>query len=115
MPTREHTDPKALDEMWHRGELLSTDSPNAPIAPSLIHRLWLWIKENLFKEPLETRDEDSEVMRRIRVHEWATRGARRLRKLDRKDSADILVVTAMLLGFEDVWAKRPRAREVRRS
>jgi len=113
MSTREHTDPKALDEMWHRGELLTTGSPNAPAAPSLLRRVWLWIKEELLKEPLETRDEDSEVMRRIRVHEWATRGARRLRKLDRKDAADILVVTAMLLGFEDTWAPTRQPRKVR--
>jgi len=58
--------------------------------------------------------EDDAVLKRIRVHERATAGARRLRKLQRDEAADILVVTAMLLGFEDVWAKRPRAREVRR-
>jgi len=106
MPTREHTDPKALDQFYN---LPSTQQRPWYAA------VWLWVREELFKEPLETRDEDSEVMRRIRVHESATRGARRLRKLDRKDAADILVVTAMLLGFEDVWTTPRRAREARRS
>ena len=106
MSTREHTDPKALDQLYYL--------PSPPPRPWYA-TVWLWIKEDLLKEPLESRDEDNEVMRRIRVHEWATRGARRLRKLDRKDAADILVVTAMLLGFEDTWAPTRRPREARRA
>jgi len=101
----EHTDPKALDEMYKLPSVQTR--PWYTIA-------WTWIKEDLFKEPFEVRTEDDAVLRRIRVHERATAGARRLRKLPRDEAADILVVTAMLLGFEDVWAKRTRTREVRR-
>ena len=105
MPTREHTDPTALDQFYNL--------PSAQTRP-WYRVVWTWCREELFKEPFEVRSEDDAVLKRIRVHERATAGARRLRKLQRDEAADILVVTAMLLGFEDVWAKRPRAREVRR-
>ena len=107
MPTPEHTDPKALDQFYNL--------PAVPAAGrSWYGRLWTWVKEDLLKEAFEPRSEESEVLRRIRVHELATAGARRLHKLDRKDAADILVVTAMLLGFEDTWQPVRRARGVRR-
>ena len=105
MPTREHTDPKALDQFYNL--------PSVQARP-WYRVVWTWCREELFKEPFEARTEDDAVLRRIRVHERATAGARRLRKLPRDEAADILVVTAMLLGFEDVWAKRTRVREVRR-
>ena len=105
MPDREHTDRQALERM---AELAARSTPSLPW-----YRLaWLWIKEDLFKAPIEPRTEDDAVSRRIHVHEWATACARRLRKLDREEAAEILVVTAMLLGFEDsrVQARRQRVR-----
>jgi len=110
MPDREHTDPKALDEMWQR------PSPQAAPAPrvSFLRRLWTWTKEDLFGEPYEPPVGDDVVMRRIRVHQRSTALGRKLQKLPAKDAAEILVVTAMLLGFEDVWSTPRRAREVRR-
>lgn len=107
MPIPEHTDPKALDQFYNL--------PAVPTRPRRWYsRLWTWLKEDLLKEPFEPRGAEAAVVRRIRVHELATAGARRLHKLDREDAADILVVTAMLLGFEDTWQPVRRPRGVRR-
>lgn len=107
MPDREHTDPKALDAFYKL-----TSAPSS--RPRWYRVVWRWIKEELFKEPFEPRSEDAAVLRRIRVHELATGGARRLRKLPRDEAADILVVTAMLLGFDGVTGITRRTREARR-
>ena len=101
----EHTDPTALDQFYNL--------PSVPARP-WYRVLWTWCREELFKEPFEVRTEDDAVLRRIRVHERATAGARRLRKLPRDEAVDILVVTAMLLGFDGVAGVTRRAREVRR-
>lgn len=101
MPDREHTDKKALDAMWNRSVVEPLPSAGMRWYRRLTRIVWHFLKVDLWKEPLEQFPDDSAVLRRIRIHEWATGGARRLRKLDREEAAEVLVVTAMLLGFEE--------------
>ena len=108
MPTREHTDPKALEELY------ALKSPTVPTV-SVLRRLWTWTKEDLFGEPYEPPVGDDDVMRRIRVHQRSTALARKLHKVPREDAADILVVTAMLLGFDGVTGITRRPQGARRS
>ena len=95
----EHTDRQALEDLYNWPTL-----PAPPPTPRLWYRrtaagLWRFLKVDLWKAPLEMDAEDSAIMRRIRVSEWATRGARRLRHLDREDQQEVLRVTARLLGL----------------
>lgn len=89
----EHTDPAALAELYSLPVALERPTP-------CYRSVARWFSENIVKAPLESRAEEDAVQRRIRVHEWATGGARRLRKLDRDEAREVLEVTAYLLGFE---------------
>lgn len=100
MPEREHTDPKALEALWNRSVIEPVMRPGAPWYRRIARAVWRFLKVDLWKEPLEQYPDDSAVLRRIRIHEWATGGARRLRKLDRDEAREVLNVTATLLGFE---------------
>jgi hypothetical protein len=108
MPPREHTDPKALDRLFH----LETVVPSTSWVRRAAAAVWRFVTVDLWRAPLDPPSEDSAVLRRIRIHEWATGGARRLRKLDRDEAAEVLAVTAMLLGFEEsrVLTRRQRVR-----
>jgi hypothetical protein len=112
MDNREHTDPKSLEALWNRSVVEPMPRAGGRWYRRLTRIVWHFLKVDLWKEPLEQFPDDSAVLRRIRIHEWATGGARRLRKLDREEAAEILVVTAMLLGFEDAKVAM-RARRVR--
>lgn len=108
MPERERTDPKALDAMWNRSGV------DPMPRPRWYARLWVWIEDEFWKEKVEAHPVSDPVARRIRVHRVAVRYARKLAKIDQGEAADILVVTAMLLGFDGVTGLTRRPREVRR-
>lgn len=93
----EHTDRQALEDLYNWPPVAAPASPPRRAWYSVV---WLWLKEHIFSEPLETRTEDDAVTRRIRIHEWATQGARRLRRLDREEQREVLAVMAMLLGLK---------------
>lgn len=103
MPERDHTDIQALDALYNR------PVAPAPTRTGVLRTIWLWLREDLFREPYEIRGEDLDdaVLRRIRIHERGTASARRLRKLNRDDARAILEVTAMLLGFDAVITGGP--------
>lgn len=96
----EHTDRQALEDLY---SWPVPDVGRPPERPSWYRQaaraVWRFVWVDLWRAPLEPYPDDSAVLRRIRIHEWATGGARRLRKLDREEAREILRVTGMLLGF----------------
>jgi hypothetical protein len=107
MPEREHTDPKALEAIY------AIPSPE-PAQPRNWRLIWTWMEEQFWKEKVEAYPVPDPVARRIRVHRVAVRYARKLAKIDQNEAADILVVTAMLLGFDGVTGITRRAQGARR-
>ncbi|MDD5304782.1 MAG: hypothetical protein PHS14_16930 [Elusimicrobia bacterium] len=101
------TSPRELEEAWKMGFV---PPPAEAPRPSLLSRLWTWTKEDLFGEPYEPPIGDDQVLRRIRIAEKATAGARKLRRLPPEDAAQILIETAVLLGFPDARTLAPRRR-----
>jgi hypothetical protein len=120
MPPREHTDPKALEAMWKQGPPVPPTGPDPgrrlnesnPWYLRAARALWRVITVDLWREPIEIPATDAPVLRRIKIHEYATAGAKRLHKLPPDEAAEILGVTAMLLGFEEsrVLARRQGVR-----
>jgi len=107
MPERERTDPKALDAMWTRSVVEPLTRPRWYC--HIGRGLWRFLREDLWRAPVETYPDESPVLRRIRIHEWGTSLARRLRKIDPSEAREVLGVTAMLLGFEmAVAAEQPQ-------
>jgi len=101
----EHTDPKALEALWNRSIV-------EPIPSPPWYRIaWVWLRENVFKEPfepVESVSQDEPIRRRIRIHARAVKLARRLHRLKQDEAREILEVSAMLLGFAAQVTRRTR-------
>lgn len=103
----EHTDPKALEALWNRSGIEAIRHPVGRWYRRAGGVVWRFLVYDLWRAPLENPSEDDAILRRIRIHEWATGGARRLRKLDLAEAREVLTVTAMLLGIERPIVRRP--------
>jgi hypothetical protein len=106
MPTTEHTDRRALEDLYNWPPHVARPSSSAPWYRLLFRPVWRFVSEDLWRAPVEGYADDSPVLRRVRIHEWGTSLARRLHKIDQGEAREVLAVTAMLLGFEAEQGRR---------
>lgn len=74
-------------------------------APIRDWRIWMtrfkvWLNERVTVLELSMNPPENAITRRLRIHQYALNGAKRLHRLDRNEAKEILRVTGMLLGFD---------------
>lgn len=82
--------------------------PSAPWRSQWWHwltQLKAWLTERVTVLEIYTNPPENAITRRLRIHQRALEGAKRLHRLDRDEAKEILRITGMLLGFH----REPRA------